>query len=630
MPAASAYRTNAAEKRLTRSLVFDQLPMAVQDRLTRSLAEGGAPRPLLSVVRGTRPPSARRWAYVAVAALCADLAAWVIGYGDRLNEPVLSPAGLSLLHAVALSVGVFAALRAARIRRRYLGISYPTGRHLFDLDLVEVDGREIRVTALDTLKSVEPRDVAGSPKIAVVFEDGHEVLFDAGGDAEAECVGAQKAIDEGRHIARDRNLERLDRVDPFLELRIGDDWQAADAASTGAKGGALSFAERLPSWGVVAAALAAGALLGAVTLWAGQRHLGAVDDARFEAARGNDALLEKYVARGGKHVAAAEDELFELRKDNDGHLAKYIELGGERGEIAARIRFERQLRLEDDIGLGKQVTEGTKYADQADEALFKILQQRGTVGAFEQYLESGKKHVAEVNDTLLPDLLLAEALKKQQIKLLKDLIKRYPRSRQAEKARDKMYDVALKHYMSRGQPAPPALRFINAMLASMRSRDDTAIVLHVTTAKVSRAKLRAAEQILSGLGKGVYGVFEWWFKEAFPADFLEVASSEASGDERRPRVAVTVAPQVSGELVSEDGDVITNLVFRMTFHATVPGSQEQVGWSATTKAIDQMIVQVTEDPYDPDKTRKRSQDEAYRRMLDSLDTVIRVEMSRRL
>jgi hypothetical protein len=590
----TGYRKSTADAPLIRELTFDRLPPGVRACLTRCLAHGGAPRPLLSVTRGPRPPSARTWTVVALAAGLVDLATWVVGFGDRLNAPPLSPPVLALLHAGAVSVALFAALHAMRIRKVHQGVPYPPGLHLFELDLVEVEGGTLRLTPLDTLQRVEARPGEMGPSVALVFADGHEVLFDQQPDAEVLARNAQQAVEAGRRVTLPADLGHLEEVDPFLELRIGDDWARARAEHTpsGAETAGRSLLVRAPTPVLAAAAVALGVIVSIAALMAGREHLVATDDARFEAARGKADLLEGYIEGGGRHLAQAEDELFELRKNDDAHLARYAERGGTRGELAERLLFERQKQKGDREGLARQVERGSRYAAEADDALFELANKSGGAKAFEAYLEKGKRHADKVRSRLLPDAAFAEATASHGVEPLLDFARRFPdspRASEAKAAAHKIYAGAFDHYTSREHPPPAARAFVQAMLASAEARNDPWVLEKIVVGEMkSGPKTTTPDDLheptrehLSGVSTAISRELDTWLSETFPQRVLRVVSpgSDAAKDALRPTIAIHVTPIESGILVSEPEKVrFRSLRFEVDFRATLPGRPEQVSW----------------------------------------------------
>lgn len=668
-PATTGYRTVTAEKRPLRTLAFDRLPATVRRTLARSLAENAAPRPLLSEVRGVRPPSAGRWARLFGVAAAAEVVAWIVGFGDRTDDPALSPLSLAILHGVAIAIAVFALSYSARLKKRHLGVPYPPGKHLFELDLVEVFGTNVRVTPLDTLRHIEARPGEKSPQVVLVFTDGHEEVFADQPDAEGQVRAARAAIEAARTMVFPQDLAHLEKVDPFLELRIGADWHVAeiDGAAASAGGTALSATSsptgllsriatllgRTPVRNIALSAVGMGLLAGTGTFFLGRSHLGDLDDTRFRDAMQKDpeartSALEAYVARGGRHLKECEDELFELRSEDRTALQKFVQQGGPRAEMAEERLFLLEAKIGDAESLGGHVKEGDRFAERADEALFQMAKTRGTSVAMQVYLERGKRHVAEVESTLLPEALFAEARRTGSAAPLVAFAARYPESPHVKEARatvHKMYTDVLDAFVAESQPPPSARAFLQALFASIEERNDPSLPVRITTADMTPLvaadrdgialhgdDYEACAPSMDFIGSRIERELGAWLSHAFPQWALRPYNAALEEDPKLPLLELTLTPMVDGALVSQREHVhFTSVKLKIELRWTIPGRPERVVWRATTPGLQSFDFQVKASSIGSSRSdRNDFASQVYGRMLNDMVLVFRSQLDRAL
>lgn len=607
-PGTSGYRKATSEQRPVRELSFDRLPPTVQSALVRSLAEHGAPRPLFSEVSGERPPSSRRWAWFVGAAAATELVAWILGFGDRVDDPPLSPMALAGMHAVAIAAGLFAAVYLLRVRKSYLGVPYPAGKHVFELDLVEVEGTRVRVTPLDTLRHIEARPGASSPSVALVFTDGHEVVLRNQPDAEALVPSARAAIEAARGMVFPQDLEHLEKVDPFLELRIGADWHPpAPVASTSPLGRLGTSIAKVPLRAAAAVALVTGLLAGTGTFFLGRRHLVDLDDARFQAALHHPSNpeyeLQTYLDRGGRHVEEAEAELFEQRRGDSRALQRYVDAGGPRAAIAAERLFEVERRDNDVDALAAHVQKGDAFAERADEALFAMASIRRTSGDYQVYLaKGGRRHEAEVRSKLLPKALFDEALRERTTTALRRFATKYPDSPYSKQALTELHHIytdAFDRYVQVNQPPPAARRFVQALFALMEETDEHAVSVRVAvsdlTPVVDADKAGAAANgdayqpalpYVQRVADVVRRELQTWMGESFVGGLARPTDWALDPEGKRPLVDVTLTPVLDGDLVSRREKLhFSSVKFKMSFRATIPGKPETLTWSTTSRGL---------------------------------------------
>jgi hypothetical protein len=549
------YRSAAATPRRPRDLVFDRLPPAVRDRLTHGIVHG-APEPLLAASSGRTPLALRAALALAATAtlgLCG-LALWDLGdlFGKHAVEPASYAAGYGALFAVVAIAGAV----AAHLRSFQRGAPFRSGRYLFALDLVEATGGRLRVTPLDTLRGAEARP----GDVALRFEDGYEVAFpvDPHDDPAAVAGRVNSAVTAARALTYPADEVKLERIDPFFEVRVTEDWSSAADAGAGRK-------SRL-AWFAVAAALSAAPV--GLGLLRARNALS--DDLMFEQAktyRAGDQLslkLAAYNKKGTRHLDQAAALLVNEAGDDKDVLRRYVANGGPMGALAADALFD--LAKTDQDELSRYLRRGGPRADEADDALFAIARRLDTMSAYATYLEHGKRHAEEVRTELLPAADFKQASRSQLVGSLFSFVRRNPGSKFEDEAWQHiraLYDGAIPAFRAVEQPSPEGLHFSAAMLAALQDRADPRVAIEVMimpstaiadadvvlAARYGKRYLSPAARF-SGVGldilrEDVHGAVAGWFGLAFPHGVAEV-SHPTGDDDARPRFQIRLTPMVNG------------------------------------------------------------------------------------
>ncbi|MEP7122421.1 MAG: hypothetical protein ABJE95_15980 [Byssovorax sp.] len=638
---AATYRRPGSEARHVRNLVFDRLPSVVRERLTGSLLHGSAPTPLLVDAYRRRPQSAGLWRIIAAAALVVEAVLWFKGFGDATNPLSIEPRAYAAAHAVAIFALLFAAVRAVRLARGHGGAPFPDGRYLFALDLVEVEGPRVRVTELHTLRRVEARPGKRGAAVVLIFADAHEVVFDAQGRAEVLAERVKSAVDAAVAMILPDDQPRMERLDPFFELRVSDDWASAEADASNRR----SWLLRAPLPQLAPAILVVSALVGVglfalrnrlsddemfveaieiadrtndphrwkIGAYAGVRHVDEIDAIRLDRARGDVEALNDYLARKGPRAVDAEAALFDLTKHDAKALAAAVRRGGAGSAQAEEALYEMQKGDLD--ALVEYIKKRGPRADQADDQLFAHARKSGEARSYRFYLKHGKRHADEVQSVLLPAAAYAEIEKSADAGDLGAFVREYPDSAHAAEIKAKihaMYADALATFRTRTR-SPAGVRFVTALLAELEDRGDPSINLDVsinpsaalTASDVKLAERYGAEYLpadlqleasaLTSSEQGLRADLNEWILSSFANGTVRPRGAGLGAETGRPSITVLCEPIAEGALASKREKLrVADVRFRVDFQAVVPGRAEELSWKYTTPGI--KVVDQPENP----------------------------------
>ncbi|MFT3766787.1 MAG: hypothetical protein QM820_14920 [Minicystis sp.] len=593
------YRSAGGSTRVARDLAFDRLPSAVRDRLTRGIVHGAMPDPILAAPSGWTIRGLRVLVALAVLAGVGLLGVWFWDFGELRGKYAIEPVGFTLIYGALLAIVIGAGAAAVHLRRFQRGAPFPTGRYLFPLDLVEASGGRLRVTSLDTRCHVEARTRA----VALVFEGGPTVVFPIARreDPAAMAVQINAAIEAARALAFPADEVQLSRIDPFFEVRVTDDWDAAaDAAGT----------RRRPVLAWVAAAGVVGAVPAGYGLVQARNALS--DDSMFEQAttdrtiESRSARLVRYADRGQRHLDEVARLLVEGAEGDRATLHGYMARGGRMAELADDALFKMAGNSADE--LARYLRRGGRHDDDADDALFAIARRQDALETYNLYLDVGKRHADEVRKELLPEADFRQAVKTGLVGSLFSFVRRAPGSKHEDEAWRRiheMYAGALPAFKATEQPSAAGLRFVEAMLSYLQERADPRVNLVISmvpttavieadgtlSAKYGARYLPAADRFRSGalqdLSRDIHGAVAAWFGGAFPHGVAEI--SRPSGDELRPRFDIRCEPVVLGSSewrsplsTSTEPAYVTPLVgFAVEVRGSIPGREgkdETVAW----------------------------------------------------
>ncbi|MDI1443627.1 hypothetical protein [Polyangium sp. 6x1] len=613
MGAPNHYRSSGAEPRFVRVLDFDRLPDVVRERLVRALADGGLPAPLLCAeedVAGAIPGSRRFWLGVGISAAFVWLVLWFMHFGDLDGRFAVQPRAFVLGHVLAASLLALAVIVHVSFRRsKDEGAPFPPGRYLFPLDLVEVRGRILTVTSLATLRRVEGRAGGKRGEVILVFGDGEAAPLGVTEDATELAREAQAAIDEATRLVLPDDQPAIERIDPFFELRIADDWSSAEPA-------AKESGRRVPAfrWLVLASA-AVGALFGSA-LWSVRNRMS--DAALFEqvldaAENGSDDTFAKkrmlYDDVGMRPRDALDDVAFERAKKRVESLAEYLSTfpEGKHAAEADDLLFDmvQTRNYVPSYGMYLADTRGRRHVDEVDDAMFAAAKRQRTLFAYRQYLENhGKKHEQEVRSKLLPEAELAEATQRQDVPELQAIGRRYG-DKWAEAVREaihRVYAGRLGQLLLRsGQSGKDARAIFNPLLTRLDTTENPQVVLDVDFV-LPNAFLEAEMGLAHKHGDLYHPVNSSFWK--FEKDVEERVSNSIVTRARdtfggaiqfhnptekaapeTPRLVVSMT-LVSGEdpfVSKEDKLVFNDVRIRLEMHAAIPGAGTTPSFVTTTR-----------------------------------------------
>lgn len=486
------------------------------------------------------------WIGFAVLAAVVDVAVWCDGYMRPLENPFLSPERAASLHFVAIAVFVFALLQAVRMLRVFL----PNGRYLFPLDLVEIRGGHMIVTALHTLEDIQVRGMGNESLIVLKFADADELVLPPKGD-EAFSMAPQARGEVDKALAMLSDSERLELIDPFLPLRRLPEWN--DAANN-------THPPKISSvpWPLVAlvSLIVACAVGGAVAM----------------AAR----------APAEKHLIALENKRFQIvvRERDDATLVQYIKAGGPLGKRAEDAWFE--MYRHDITTLAEHVRANDALATRSDDELFAIAKSKNSIAGYEKYLTHGKLHVDEVQTHILPDLVYESVLKSTSARDLLATARKYPthsRAAEATAMAGKLYDDAFKGYVESQERGSLQRQFARALMDRLKERGNPSVLANVTFNEFFAGSEDARRHCRSFLSESLLG--------SFRNDVTSVVSDNEQGMPRMDvDTKVTKLGQVkmgtSRALLGSSTVSLDVLSFSVQITATIPGRTEKLRWTRST------------------------------------------------
>ncbi|WP_282420543.1 hypothetical protein [Polyangium sp. 15x6] len=631
MRSSHQYRSAGAEPRIVRVLDFDRLPDIVRERLVRGLAEGGMPAPLLRVegdAAGTIPGSRRFWLGAGITSGFVWLLLWFVQFGDFDGNFAVQPRVFVLLHALVVSLLALAVIVHVYFRRsKDEGAPFPSGRYLFSLDLVEVRGRILTVTSLATLRRVEGRTGGRRGEVILVFGDGEAAPLRVLGDATELAGEAQAAIDEATRLVLPDDQPAIERIDPFFELRVADDWASAAHA-------AEEKNSRVPAfrWLVLASA-SVGALLGPASWFARNRLSDAsmFSQIREAGERGSDDEFARkhmqYIHMGLRHRSELDDIAFERAKRRVESLAAYLSMyhDGKHAAEADELLFGMVKKADylPTYGIYLADERGRRHLDEVDDAMFAAAKRNDSPFAYRQYLEAhGKKNEAKVRSELLPKAEIVDARQKQDVTELRAIERRYG-SRWAEEVSESIHHVYADRLdllrLRKGSGGDDARAIFRPLLTALEMKGDPKVVLDVDFI-LPNAFLDAEMGLMHKHGTRYHPVGQVFWKSEKDVEerifhsivtrargtfggAVQFQSSTEKAAPDVPRLVVSMS-LVSGSepfVSTEDGHVFNDVRIRLEMHAAIPGEGSTPSFVTTTGRSTEFL------PNDYDSSSKRLQ-----------------------
>lgn len=590
---------------MIRELTLRRLPAQVRERLGAILLRGAAPQPLISAVTRRWVDSVRAWTGIALAAAVIDAAAWLEGFGGfegPFAVPRLSPLSLAAAHGAALATFAFATWMAIQLARSGKAAPWPTGKHLFELDLVEVEGTSVRATALDTLAAAEVLHESDDKIGTVVlrFADGHQVKLGRQVDAESTAAAVMSAVKAAQGLMLPGDQPRLERIDPFHELRLTEEWTSAAQTGT-VKGRAGAPATR--PWLPAGACLSLGLAAGGVMFSAGEKRLVDIDDARFEAAlrsepdKGVEAL-DAYLDSGGRHAEEAERALFERRKAHVYAMAGYIERGGRFSADAEQV-----VRESTDVEGLSWFLGGPdgRARDLADARLFELAKKAGSPASYRGYSRLGGRRREEAVALEQEAAFVATRSVKGSARALFEHLEVYRDSPHAGEVGAFLKELMDRTVASRVTPAKmsaPQRRFWQAIAKDIVDLRSPEIVLQVGllgsefVAEDEEAKLsaRLGERLVPGsrhfaelkdLERAIPGEVGDRLQQLFPGGLATVGSPQAAAS-RHPRIELHITVESDGTTIEAGGYHFTRFHLHVRFQGYSLDPEASWIWGART------------------------------------------------
>ncbi|MDI1430077.1 hypothetical protein [Polyangium sorediatum] len=613
MGAPNHYRSAGGEPRTVRVLDFDRLPDVVRERLVRALEAGGMPAPLLRVeesAAGTIPGSQRFWRGTGIVAAFVWLGLWFVQFGDLDGPFSVQPRAFVLGHVLVASLLALVVIVHVFFRRsKDEGAPFPSGRYLFLLDLVEVRGRILTVTSLATLRRVEGRAGGKRGEVLLVFGDGDAAPLRISEDVTETARQVQAAIDEAARLILPDDQPEIERIDPFFELRISDDWASAAPVAKETGG-------RVPAFRWIAlVSVAAGALLGSAS-WFARNH--ASDTSMFGQVREAAERGEEYeFARRhmlykdlGMHHREELDELaFEHAKKRPEWLAEYLTMApeGKHAVEADDLLFDMVMKADSlpryRLYLGD--ARGRRHVHEVDDAMFAEAKRSNTRYAYQEYLDAhGTKHEHEVRSTFLPKAEIADAMQKQDVAELRAIERRYGSgwTQAVTEAIHHAYADRLDLLrLRKGAGADEARAIFQPLLTWLDTKEDPRVLLDVTIV-LSNSFLESETAFRNEHGdryQSVGTVFPRFAASVEDKVFITIVTrardrfggairfqspTAEKGTPELPRLVVRMRLEAGNEPFVSRNDklVFCDVRIRLEMHAEIPGADPTPSFVTTS------------------------------------------------
>ena len=297
--------------------MFNALPDPIRERLVRSLAGQGWPRPILSESTNVGM-AVFGWVFLALASAVVTL--FLIGNRFGSLWSGVQGSGHLLGYAGGLFLLLVSALMAIKRLKLKSALPFSAGRYLLPADYVEATGPKLTIIPMSALVNVRAvhhstNRVYTHSVLTFSFQGNVSQSFVVRSQAEVEAkLGElQWSRQALQAAAASRDVQKLIALDPFFEVRCDDAWDRLAAADPphAAHGGAPRVSA-LPSFlrpGFVAGASTLVAVILALPLWYVRNLLS--DEAMFRRAQaeGSESAYEAYVDSGSRHVDEVKNSL---------------------------------------------------------------------------------------------------------------------------------------------------------------------------------------------------------------------------------------------------------------------------------------------------------------------------------
>lgn len=462
------YREAGTLPRVVRIIDFDLLPADVQRRMHQALVGQGVPELLAKEPRDDRLlllNSPVRCYLVALGAVLLEGYLWFSHFGDLYSEgQSIQPPVYALYHGAALSLLIASIL--ALTYGNSAAPSLPRGKYLFPQDLVDVKGRWLVFTSLETLRDVEIANAAG-PTIALRFADGgwEHLRLDAKTNVANFADRVRKAIDEAQPHPNDS-----------IVASYGAEVKRAVPKDA---------RPRLALAAIVLASALGGASCGH-SVW--ERHNELSDEATFDHVR---ALV---YAQGDEFEQAAQQyEKISLRHRDDLERFRYERSKGNVQAGLAYLRWSKKRRV--------KTNQNDAHEKDVDDRVFRSLQRMGDPAQLvEEYIEIGGDHVEALRERVgvLSNSQWKAAAERNSVKAFAELRRNAPNTaldRQAQVEIHERYQKLRNECMTHWWGNLQMKLVVWALLDALDERHDPQVIVEIRA--IEPTKLAEADAKLA-------------------------------------------------------------------------------------------------------------------------------------
>lgn len=571
------YREAGTLPRIVRIIDFDLLPTDVQRRMHQALLGQGVPELLAKEPRNHRLPllnTPLRCLLLAFGAAGLEGDLWFSHFGDLYAEQrSIQPPVFAVYHGIALGLLAMAILALMYTDRQTAASSLPHGKYLFPRDLIDVKGRWLVVTSLETLRDVEIANTSG-PTIALRFADGgwEHLRLNAQTNVANFAERIRKAIDEAQPHPHD----------PIVKL------YGAEVKRDAPK----DARPKLALGAIVLASALAGASCGP-QVW--EQHNALSDEATFDHVR----ALE--YAQGDEFEQAAQQyEKISLRHREDLERFRYERAKRDVQAGLLYLRSSKENRAKTGAGLA--------HEKDIDERVFLFLQRMADPAPLiKEYAEIGGGHVEALQERalVLSNSQWQAAAQRNSVKAFAELRRNAPNTafdRQAQAEIHERYQHLRNECMTHWWGNPQMRLLVWALLDVLDERHDPQVIVEVRAVEPTKlaqvdaeltrangnayqpaaphfASKRVETQLSEALQKQVKAAFQGFF--ANDIDFVTDAQDPAI-----PRIVVELsveAPKNEVYVIPKRGERLARVQLHSTIRLEVQGKSAQIGMDKTSK-----------------------------------------------
>lgn len=559
------YREAGTVPRVVRTIDLDLLSSSIQLRIRRVILGDGVPELIAKEFRDDRLPwlnTSWRCLLLAFGAAGAEANLWFSHFGDLYGEGwAIQPPAFAIYHGIALGLLALSMLALVYTQRDTEASPLPCGKYLFPQQLVEVKGRWLVVTSLETLRDVDATNSLG-PEMTLNFADGgHESLrLDA-------KTNLQRVVEHARIAIAKANPHRND---PFVELHGAeiDTFPGKDPAPKRALGVMLLLSTLVAVYCAPKVWAQHNALSDAMMLQKVRALTYANDDAFDEAAR-------QYEHTSAQH----NDDLEQMR-----HVRAQLNVPNG----LAYLRSSKERR--------EKTGSGHPYEKEVDDAVFsKLYSVNDAAKLIGEYLEIGGAHDVPLRERalVLADPSWQAAVERNNIKAFAELRRNSPGTaldRHAETEIHARYQQVHNQWLRYSWRNLSMRLLVADLINALDERRDPRVILEVRAAEPEGLKHVDAEHAQSVgknyqpaaphltpkvveklLSESMIEHAKGHFQTFFVNDIDFVATTK---NDELPRIVMAVEVQAAKEklfVVPKTGEQLADVRLRYTLRLEVPG-----------------------------------------------------------